>query len=72
MPRKHIETIVVCGDGEDQKQRELRLGAWISNQRSRAAPLTPERMELLSALLRHAWVYGPLWTSEAHRSGWSW
>ncbi|MHC6624513.1 helicase associated domain-containing protein [Streptomyces globosus] len=41
---------MVCGDGEDQKQRELRLGAWISNQRSRAATLTPERMELLSTI----------------------
>ncbi|WP_435847299.1 helicase associated domain-containing protein [Streptomyces eurythermus] len=47
VPRKHIERIVV---GEDQKERELRLGAWVSNQRSRAATLTQERMELLSAI----------------------
>ncbi|MEW2577808.1 DEAD/DEAH box helicase [Streptomyces syringium] len=47
VPRKHIERIIV---GEDQKERELRLGAWISNQRSRAATLSPERMELLSAI----------------------
>ncbi|MFI6530675.1 DEAD/DEAH box helicase [Streptomyces uncialis] len=46
VPRKHIERIV----GEDQEERELRLGAWIGNQRSRAATLTPERMEQLSAI----------------------
>ncbi|WP_333741263.1 DEAD/DEAH box helicase [Streptomyces sp. IBSBF 2806] len=51
VPRKHVETITVGGDGgEDQEQRELRLGAWISNQRSRAATLTPERVEQLSAI----------------------
>lgn len=53
VPRKHAETIVVGdgdGDGEDQEVRELRLGAWISNQRSRAATLTPERVEQLSAI----------------------
>ncbi|WP_435800418.1 helicase associated domain-containing protein [Streptomyces coeruleorubidus] len=46
VPRKHIERIV----GEDQEERELRLGAWISNQRSRAATLSPERVEQLSAI----------------------
>lgn len=46
VPRKHIETIV----GEHQEERQLRLGAWISNQRSRAARLTPERVEQLSAI----------------------
>ncbi|MGR6975080.1 Helicase associated domain protein [Streptomyces cynarae] len=51
VPRKHIETITVGGDGgEGQEQRELRLGAWISNQRSRAATLAPERVEQLSAI----------------------
>ncbi|MFJ3161404.1 DEAD/DEAH box helicase [Streptomyces kanasensis] len=61
VPRKHIETIAVGGDGnhgsggdgssgEDQEERELRLGAWISNQRSRAATLSPERIEQLSAI----------------------
>ncbi|MFJ9473044.1 DEAD/DEAH box helicase [Streptomyces caniferus] len=47
VPRKHIERIVV---GEDQEERELRLGAWTSNQRSRAATLSPERVEQLSAI----------------------
>ncbi|WP_436845402.1 helicase associated domain-containing protein [Streptomyces cinerochromogenes] len=47
VPRKHVERILV---GEDQEEREIRLGAWISNQRSRAATLTPERIEQLSAI----------------------
>ncbi|MEU3174991.1 Helicase associated domain protein [Streptomyces sp. NPDC007000] len=47
VPRKHVETIVV---GEDQEERELRLGAWVGNQRSRAATLSPERVEQLSAI----------------------
>ncbi|POX45074.1 DEAD/DEAH box helicase [Streptomyces sp. Ru72] len=46
VPRKHVETIV----GEDQEERQLRLGAWIGNQRSRAATLSPERVEQLSAI----------------------
>ncbi|MFJ3251171.1 Helicase associated domain protein [Streptomyces sp. NPDC086782] len=46
VPRKHVERIV----GEDQEERELRLGAWIGNQRSRAATLSPERVEQLSAI----------------------
>ncbi|MFE0192969.1 Helicase associated domain protein [Streptomyces sp. NPDC058989] len=51
VPRKHIETIAVGGaDGEGQKEWELRLGAWISNQRTRASSLTPERTEALSAI----------------------
>ncbi|MFE1013751.1 helicase associated domain-containing protein [Streptomyces sp. NPDC058794] len=55
VPRKHIERLVIGGDGdggtgEAQEVRELRLGAWIGNQRSRAATLTPERMEKLSAI----------------------
>ncbi|MFE6743849.1 DEAD/DEAH box helicase [Streptomyces tubercidicus] len=47
VPRKHIERIV---GGGDQEERELRLGAWIGNQRSRAATLTQERVEQLSAI----------------------
>jgi superfamily II DNA or RNA helicase len=54
VPRKHIERIVIGGKygegGEDPEDRELRLGAWIGNQRSRAATLTPERVEQLSAI----------------------
>ncbi|MGW7824444.1 Helicase associated domain protein [Streptomyces puniciscabiei] len=50
VPRKHVETIVVGVDGEDQEERQLRLGAWIGNQRSRAATLSPERVEQLSAI----------------------
>ncbi|WUT01646.1 Helicase associated domain protein (plasmid) [Streptomyces sp. NBC_00708] len=46
VPRKHVERIV----GEDQEERDHKLGAWIGNQRSRAATLTPERMEQLSAI----------------------
>ncbi|WP_406395960.1 helicase associated domain-containing protein [Streptomyces sp. NBC_00887] len=52
VPRKWVERIV----GEDQEEREEReerehkLGAWMGNQRSRAATLTPERMEQLSAI----------------------
>ncbi|MFF8659769.1 DEAD/DEAH box helicase [Streptomyces huasconensis] len=47
VPRKHVERIV---GGEGQEERQHKLGAWIGNQRSRAATLTPERMELLSAI----------------------
>ncbi|MFC8823029.1 DEAD/DEAH box helicase [Streptomyces rochei] len=47
VPRKHVERVVV---GEDQEERELKLGAWIGNQRSRAATLSPERVEQLSAI----------------------
>ncbi|OSZ61566.1 helicase [Streptomyces pharetrae CZA14] len=55
VPRKHVERIVLGGDGsggsgEDQEIRELKLGAWISNQRSRAATLSPERVEQLSTI----------------------
>ncbi|WP_425385398.1 helicase associated domain-containing protein [Streptomyces himastatinicus] len=46
VPRKHIERTV----GEDQEEQELRLGAWIGNQRSRAATLAPERVKQLSAI----------------------
>ncbi|MEV5358593.1 Helicase associated domain protein [Streptomyces sp. NPDC052693] len=56
VPRKHVERIIVGsggGDGdsgEAQEERELKLGAWIGNQRSRAATLSPERVEQLSAI----------------------
>ncbi|MGW7822489.1 Helicase associated domain protein [Streptomyces puniciscabiei] len=53
VPRRHVERIVVSsGDRgrEDQEERDVRLGTWISNQRSRAAALSPERVEQLSAI----------------------
>ncbi|WP_328891967.1 DEAD/DEAH box helicase [Streptomyces sp. NBC_00316] len=57
VPRKHVETITVDrhdGEGESreqrQEQRDIKLGAWVSNQRSRAASLTPERVEQLSTI----------------------
>ncbi|MFF0897787.1 Helicase associated domain protein, partial [Streptomyces sp. NPDC003278] len=58
VPRSHTETIVISGgadgghDGEKAETQEhrLRLGAWVSNQRSRAASLSPERVEQLSAI----------------------
>ncbi|MFE4776040.1 Helicase associated domain protein [Streptomyces sp. NPDC056713] len=49
VPRKHVERIVVGDeDSEDREERELRLGAWVGNQRSRAATLSSERVEQLS------------------------
>ncbi|MBW5420105.1 DEAD/DEAH box helicase [Streptomyces sp. BG9H] len=47
VPRKWVERIA---GGEGQEERQHKLGAWIGNQRSRAATLTPERIEQLSAL----------------------
>lgn len=46
VPRKHVETVL----SEDGREDQYRLGAWVNNQRSRAAALTPERMEQLSAI----------------------
>jgi len=46
VPRRHVETVVV-GDGQEM---EFRLGAFISNQRSRAAVLASERVVELSEL----------------------
>lgn len=50
VPRKHIEAISVWRNGKYQEQREFKLGAWISNQRSRAARLAPERIDQLSKI----------------------
>ncbi|MFC7994473.1 Helicase associated domain protein [Streptomyces pilosus] len=53
VPRKHVERVTVgSGDesGEGQEVRGVRLGAWIGNQRSRAATLSSERVEQLSAI----------------------
>ena len=38
VPRKHVEIVL----SEDGWELLFRLGAWVSNQRSRATPLTPE------------------------------
>ncbi|MFD3518608.1 Helicase associated domain protein [Streptomyces sp. NPDC058657] len=46
VPRKHTERLI----NEGQEERELKLGAWVNNQRSRAATLSPERVEQLSAI----------------------
>ncbi|MGW7271887.1 Helicase associated domain protein [Streptomyces sp. NPDC054864] len=46
VPRKHIETML----SEDGEELQFRLGAWVSNQRSRAASLNPERIEQLSKI----------------------
>ncbi|MFJ4585182.1 DEAD/DEAH box helicase [Streptomyces echinatus] len=46
VPRSHVETIV----GEDGEDRAIRLGGFIGNQRSRAATLSPERIEQLSKI----------------------
>ncbi|MFK0171668.1 Helicase associated domain protein [Streptomyces sp. NPDC090306] len=46
VPRKHVERTA----GADQEERELKLGAWISNQRSRVATLAPERVAQLDAI----------------------
>ncbi|MGW8803123.1 Helicase associated domain protein [Streptomyces sp. NPDC055775] len=53
VPRKHVETITINSPNNDddrQERRETRLGAWVSNQRTRAATLTPERVEQLSTI----------------------
>ncbi|MFJ3592701.1 Helicase associated domain protein [Streptomyces sp. NPDC090231] len=46
VPRKHVETVLAEGGRELQ----YRLGAWVNNQRSRAAALPPERAERLSRI----------------------
>lgn len=46
VPRKHVEVVV----GDDGQEQQLRLGAWVANQRTRAASLTPDRVEQLSAI----------------------
>lgn len=50
VPRGHVERIVTGNDGETQQERDLKLGSWISNQRSRAATLSPERVEQLTTI----------------------
>ncbi|MFJ4866093.1 helicase associated domain-containing protein [Streptomyces sp. NPDC088748] len=48
VPRKHVETITLGGDGQAQRDVPLKLGTWVDNQRRRAATLSPERVEQLS------------------------
>ncbi|MGA5143438.1 helicase associated domain-containing protein [Streptomyces griseoincarnatus] len=54
VPRKHIERIFggdgKGGSGEGQEERELKLGTWIGNQRSRVPTPTQERIEQLSPI----------------------
>ncbi|WP_437045357.1 helicase associated domain-containing protein [Streptomyces sp. enrichment culture] len=58
VPRQHIERIAIVG-GDDspsgesggyRREREIKLGAWVGNQRSRAPTLSRERTERLSAI----------------------
>ncbi|MEE1758156.1 DEAD/DEAH box helicase [Streptomyces sp. SP18BB07] len=46
VPRKHVETVL----SDEGWELQFRLGAWISNQRSRAATLSEDRREQLSAI----------------------
>jgi hypothetical protein len=46
VPRTHTETII----GDDGQEQHIRLGAWISNQRTRASRLTPEQTAQLTEL----------------------
>ncbi|MFF4787796.1 Helicase associated domain protein [Streptomyces griseorubiginosus] len=46
VPRKHVETVL----SDEGWELQFRLGAWIGNQRSRAATLSQDRREQLSAI----------------------
>ncbi|MFD9114847.1 DEAD/DEAH box helicase [Streptomyces bottropensis] len=46
VPRKHVETVL----SDEGWELQFRLGAWIGNQRSRAATLPEDRREQLSAI----------------------
>ncbi|MFJ9836449.1 Helicase associated domain protein [Streptomyces sp. NPDC101169] len=58
VPRRHVETVIIGGGADggrhgekvEAEEHHLRLGAWVSNQRSRAATLTPKRIEQLAAI----------------------
>lgn len=50
VPRGHVERFVVGDGSEEQEERDLKLGSWISNQRNRATTLSPERVEQLSEI----------------------
>ncbi|MEV7980806.1 Helicase associated domain protein [Streptomyces sp. NPDC086519] len=46
VPRKHVETVL----SDEGWELQFRLGAWVGNQRSRAATLSEDRREQLSAI----------------------
>lgn len=46
VPRSHVETVL----SDEGWELQFRLGAWVSNQRSRAATLSEDRREQLSAI----------------------
>lgn len=45
VPRKHVATITLGGDGQAQRDVRLKLGTWADNQRRRAATLVSEPVE---------------------------
>lgn len=53
VPKEHVERIATGDDGQAQEEQVLKLGSWISKQRTRAATLSPERVEQLSAIGMH-------------------
>ncbi|MFF8830806.1 Helicase associated domain protein [Streptomyces sp. NPDC015131] len=46
IPRKHVETVLA----DEGWELQFRLGAWVSNQRSRAGTLSEDRRDQLSAI----------------------
>ncbi|MEQ4611408.1 helicase associated domain-containing protein [Streptomyces cavourensis] len=46
VPRSHVETVF----SDEGWELQFRLGAWVSNQRSRAATLSEDRRERLSTI----------------------
>ncbi|MFF5637104.1 hypothetical protein [Streptomyces sp. NPDC012825] len=59
VPGKHVETVVLSAEGEGREQREmpLKLGAWIGSQPSRAIALPRERIEQMPKIgTKWSWV----------------
>ncbi|WP_051716256.1 helicase associated domain-containing protein [Streptomyces bikiniensis] len=50
VPGKHVGTIDLDEEGQERQEVALEFGAWISDLRSRAASLTPERIGQLSRI----------------------